>query len=140
MESLKQTEKIIDSLRENIVVSNYPIYSNIFLKLKSAFSKFQAKILRTIQKVLPEIRGSNNKSEESLTDIVEEYETSIFFHNNIKQFLDIRRKEIGTILNILEKSGESSEMTVDFGGDSNGNKCVQVLDFYNFLPSLIEIF
>ena len=69
------------------MVSNYPIYTNIFLKLKSAFSKFQAKILRTIQEVLPEIRGTNDKSEKSLTDVVEEYETSIFFHNNIKQFL-----------------------------------------------------
>ena len=106
------------------VAAQYPNYKTMLTTVQTKVESFESKIKTELQKVLPNIRGGGGKSEVELTLIVESYQSSAFNLFNLELFFDARKREIGTISNVLNAADKSKKVTVDFGSSSEGNECI----------------
>ena len=107
------------------VATQYPNYKTMLTAVQTKVESYENKIKTELQEVLPNIRGGGGKSEEELTLIVKSYQSSAFHLFNLELFFDARRREIGTVSNVLNAADKSKKVTVDFGRSSEGNKCIQ---------------
>ena len=107
------------------VATQFPNYRTMLTIVQTKVESFENDIKGELQKVLPNIRGGGGKSEMELTSIVESYQSSAFNIINLDLFFDARRREIGTVSNVLNAADKSKKVTVDFGRSSEGNKCIQ---------------
>ena len=117
-------EMTIHSLQSSTVATNYPRYAKILTTLKSNFQGFKNGINKNIQDVLPRIRGGG-KTEQELTNIISKYQTSPYQRAHMDNFLGVRRKEIETITNVIEKKTRDSKIVVEDGRSGVGNTCLQ---------------
>ena len=115
----------LKTLMATDVATQYPNYKTMLTTVQTKVVSFENKIKTELQKVLPNIRGGGGKSEVDLRLIVESYENSTFNLHNLELFLGVRKREIGTISNVLNAADKSKKVTVDFGRSSEGNKCIQ---------------
>jgi len=107
------------------VATQYPNYKTMLTTVQIKVESFENKIKTELQEVLPNIRSGGGKSEVELTSIVESYHSSAFNLFNLDLFFDARRREIGTVSNVLNAADKSKKVTVDFGRSAEGNKCIQ---------------
>ena len=107
------------------VATQYPNYKTMLTTVQTKVESFENDIKGELQRVLPNIRGGGGKSEVELTSIVERYQSSVFNLFNLDLFFDARRREIGTVSNVLNAADKSKKVTVDFGRSAEGNKCIQ---------------
>jgi len=107
------------------VATQYPNYKTMLTTVQTKVESFENDIKGELQRVLPNIRGGGGKSEVELTSIVERYQSSAFNLFNLDLFFDARRREIGTVSNVLNAADKSKKVTVDFGRSAEGNKCIQ---------------
>ena len=107
------------------VATQFPNYRTMLTIVQTKVESFENDIKGELQKVLPNIRGGGGKSEVELTLIVERYQSSAFNLFNLELFFDARKREIGTISNVLNAADKSKKVTVDFGRSFEGNKCIQ---------------
>ena len=113
------------------VVANYPSYKNIIVSLETNYNKFKNDVKVSCQKILPKIRTGIG-SQIELTELIKNYQASIFYQPHIISFFGTRNREINTINNILKKAERAKKVEVDFGGTAEGNICIQVYDFIHF--------
>ena len=121
-------KKRLRTLMATDVAIQYPNYRTMLTIVQTKVESFENDIKGELQKVLPNIRGGGGKSEMELTSIVESYQSSAFNIINLDLFFDARRREIGTVSNVLNAADKSKKVTVDFGRSSEGNKCIQEND------------
>ena len=115
----------LKTLMATDVATQYPNYKTMLTTVQMAVETFENNIKTELQEVLPNIRSGGGKSEAELTLIVERYQSSAFNLANLELFLGVRKREIGTISNVLNTADKSKKVTVDFGQSSEGNKCIQ---------------
>ena len=110
---------------ETNVVKRFPRYKKSFLTLDRLFVDFHLGLIEELQILLPDLR-SDRTLEKNLTRLIRKYEASVFNHQNMKMFLDVRKVEIDTVTGVLEKADISNSVVVDYGDSSEGNDCIWV--------------
>ena len=130
MTEQRDTKKKILTLMDTDLAKNFPSINNVFLTLLREFEIFRSDFTQKLRNVLPGIRGGGRKDQE-LTEIIEDYRTSVFYYHNILPFLKYRQKEIETINLFLEHVDEHESVGVNIEGDSIGNECISVCIFFS---------
>ena len=121
---LNDVKMQLRTLMATDVSNHYPNYKTILSDVKYWVQNYESHIKMELQEILPNIRGGGGESEQALTNITGLYYTSVYYSDNIEKFLKGRKREIGTINIVLNAAKKSKKVTVDFGGSSDGNKCI----------------
>ena len=96
-----------------------PVQDNLQLYKKS-LKEYTAAKKKTLQEVVPRIRGGNQEAEEDLILMLNEYQTSVFQIDRSLEFLINRGREINAIKFLLESFPTASNRLVqDFGSGND---------------------
>ena len=120
---------------ETNVVKRFPRYRKSFLALDRHFVDFHLGLIEELQILLPKLRKNSTIASE-LTSLIKRYETSVYNHQNMKIYFDVRQQEIDTISGMLEKADISTSVVVDYGDSSAGNDCLGVS--YTYLIKFVD--